>query len=52
MKQAVLAIQGLLRQPMLLTGSPFSAPDRAALSLIRARAEQVDVARRYWACPF
>jgi ABC-type thiamine transport system ATPase subunit len=52
--QAVLAIRNLFRQPkpILLAENPFSAPDRAALNLMCARAEQVEAARRYWACPF
>jgi ABC-type nitrate/sulfonate/bicarbonate transport system ATPase subunit len=52
--QAVQAIRSLLRQPkpILMAENPFSAPDRATLSLLRERAEQIDAARRYWACPF
>jgi hypothetical protein len=52
--QAVLAIRSLWRQPkpILSVGNPFSAPDRATVNLMRARAEQIEAARRYWACPF
>ncbi len=53
--QVVLAIRGLLHQlkPVLTTqDNPFVIPDRAVLNLMRARAEQVEIARRYWACPF
>ena len=52
--QAVQAIQRYLHQPkpILSVENPFSAPDRATLNLIRARTEQIDAARRYWACPF
>ena len=52
--QEVMRIRNLLHQPkaILSAGNPFSAPDRATLNLIRARTEQVEAARRYWACPF
>jgi hypothetical protein len=30
----------------------FTMPDRAARYLIQKRVEQIEVARRYWACPF
>ena len=52
--QAVMRIQSLLHQPkaVLSAENPFSAPDRATLNLIRARTEQIEAARRYWACPF
>src|SRR3974390_987289 len=30
----------------------FKAPDRATLSVMRERAEKIEGARRYWACPF
>jgi hypothetical protein len=52
--QAVQVIRRYLHQPkaILSAENPFSAPDRATLNLIRARTEQIDAARRYWACPF
>jgi len=52
--QAVMRIGSLLHQPkaILSAENPFSAPDRATLNLIRARTEQIEAARRYWACPF
>ena len=52
--QAVQAIRRCLHQPkaVLSVENPFSAPDRATQNLIRARTEQVEAARRYWACPF
>jgi hypothetical protein len=52
--KAVRAIRNLLHQPkaILSAENPFSAPDRATLYQIRARAEQIEAARRYWACPF
>ena len=53
-KRAVQAIQRYLHQPkaILSAQNPFSAPDRATLNQIRARTEQIEKARRYWACPF
>jgi ABC-type uncharacterized transport system ATPase subunit len=52
--QSVQSILSFLHQPKLIpcTEDPFTAPDRATWNLIRARAEQIEVARRYWACPF
>jgi hypothetical protein len=53
--QAVLPIRSLLHQlkPVLRTqDNPFVVPDRTTLNLMRARAEQVEAARRYRACPF
>ena len=52
--QAVQAIRRYLHQAKasLSAENPFSAPDRATQNLIRARTEQVEAARRYWACPF
>jgi hypothetical protein len=52
--QAIQAIKNVLRQPkqVLVAENPFAAPDRATLCIIRRQAEQIDVARRYWACPF
>ena len=52
--QAVMRIGSLLHQPkaILSAESLFSGLDRATSNLIRARTEQVEAARRYWACPF
>ena len=52
--QAVQAIRRYLHQPkaILSAESLFSGLDRATSNLIRARTEQVEAARRYWACPF
>jgi hypothetical protein len=51
----VVVIQSFLRQPkpiLRTQDNPFLVPDRATVNLMRARAEQVEAARRYWACPF
>ena len=52
--QAVRAVRNLLHQPkpVLIEKNPFVVPDRATLSMIRTRAEKIEAARRYWACPF
>ena len=52
--QAIQAIKNASRQPkqVFAAENPFTAPDRATLCMIRRQAEQIDVARRYWACPF
>jgi hypothetical protein len=52
--QAIQAIRNAFRRPKEVLGAenPFAAPDRASLCVIRQRAEQIEVARRYWACPF
>jgi hypothetical protein len=39
-------------KPVLKSGNPFLVPDRSARSVMQRTAEQIDVARRYWACPF
>ena len=51
--QAVQVIRRYLHQAKasLSAENPFSAPDRATRK-IRARTEQIEAARRYWACPF
>ena len=47
--QALRAIRRFCQnaEPML-----FAAPDRVTRRMMWARAEQIDTARRYWACPF
>jgi hypothetical protein len=53
--QAILAIRNLLHQakPVLLAHSnAIEVQDRVTLALMRARSEQIEAARRYWACPF
>ncbi len=51
--QAILAITNFWQQPSIVqsTANP-AAPDRATRQMIQARKEQIDAARRYWACPF
>ena len=48
--KAVQKIRSLWHQPA--GDNPFKAPDRATLSVMRERAEKIEGARRYWACPF
>jgi hypothetical protein len=52
--QAILIIRKMWHHPKQVVSAenPFAAPDRATLNIMRARAEQIDAARRYWACPF
>ena len=53
--QAVQPFRSLLHlpEPIVSAGdNPFTAPDRATLSVMRERAEKIEEARRYWACPF
>jgi hypothetical protein len=52
--QAIQAVKNAFRQPrqILASENPFAAPDRAAQCIMTQWAEQIDVARRYWACPF
>ena len=53
--KAVQKIRILLHQPkpiMSAGDNPFKAPDRVTLSVMRERAEKIEGARRYWACPF
>jgi hypothetical protein len=52
--QAIRTIRNAFHPPkqVLAAENPFLALDRATLCIIRQRAEQIDVARRYWACPF
>ena len=53
--QAVQTIRSLLHLPKPIVSAgdnPFKAPARATLSMIRERAEKIEGARRYWACPF
>ncbi len=51
--QAILAISNFWQQPSIVqsTANPV-ATDRATRQMIQARKEQIDAARRYWACPF
>jgi hypothetical protein len=49
--QAINVIASFCR-PVLQSSNPFSAPDRATRYLIAKRAEQIELARRFWACPF
>jgi hypothetical protein len=37
---------------LLKSDNPFIVPDRAARSAMQRSAERIDVARRYWGCPF
>jgi len=53
--KAVQKVRNLLHQPKPIVSAgdnPFTAPDRATLSVMRERAEKIEEARRYWACPF
>ena len=53
--QAVQTIRSLLHLPKPIVSAgdnPFTAPDRATLSVMRERAEKIEEARRYWVCPF
>ena len=52
--KAVQKVRSLLQpKPIVSAGdNPFTAPDRATLSVMRERAEKVEEARRYWVCPF
>jgi hypothetical protein len=52
--QAILAISNFWQQPRIgqSTVSPFAAPDRATRQMIELSREQIEAARRYWACPF
>ena len=53
--KAVQKVRSLLHQPKPIVSAgdnPFTAPDRATLSVTRERAEKIEGARRYWACPF
>jgi hypothetical protein len=53
--KAVQKIRSLLHQPKPIVSAgdnPFKAPDRATMSVMRERAEKIEGARRYWACPF
>ena len=53
--KAVQKVRSLLHQPKPIVSAgdnPFSAPDRASLSVMREHAEQIQEARRYWVCPF
>jgi len=52
--QAIQALKNAFRLPkqVLAAENPFAAPDRATLCTMRRQAEQIDTARRFWACPF
>jgi hypothetical protein len=52
--QTVLVIQSFCQHSWLrfAPAGAYSAPDRALQAIMRERAEQIDAARRYWACPF
>ena len=52
--KAVQKVRSLLQpKPIVSAGdNPFKAPDRATLSVMRERADKIEGARRYWACPF
>jgi len=53
--KAVQKVRSLLHQPKPIVSAgdnPFKAPDRATLSVMRERADKIEGARRYWACPF
>jgi hypothetical protein len=52
--QPVLTLRNLWQQRWQnFSGSyPLTTPDRVVENMQRARAEQIENARRYWACPF
>ena len=53
--KVVKEVHSLLHQPKPVVSAgdnPFKAPDRATLSVMRERADKIEGARRYWACPF
>ncbi len=52
--QAFSNIITFRQQPkqLLKSDNPFVVPDRAARYAMQRSAERIDVARRYWACPF
>jgi hypothetical protein len=52
--QAFFNITTFKRQPnqVLKYDNPLAVPDRAARCAKQRTAERIDVARRYWACPF
>jgi mannitol-1-phosphate/altronate dehydrogenase len=52
--QAVLTFRNLWQQrwQIFSVSYPETTPDRIVENMVRARAEQIDNARRYWACPF
>jgi hypothetical protein len=52
--QAFSKIIAFKQQPkqVLKSENPFLVPDRAARCAMQKTAERIDVARRYWACPF
>ncbi len=50
--QTVLTFRDHWRQLMFSFSNPCVVPDRALKTIMRERAEQIDAARRYWACPF
>lgn len=49
---AVLAFRTFWQRLIFSLSNPFVMPDRALKAAMRERAEQIDAARRYWACPF
>jgi hypothetical protein len=50
--ETVIAFRAYWQQLMFSFSNPFVVPDRALKTIMRERAEQIDAARRYWACPF
>jgi hypothetical protein len=52
--QALPKIITFKQQPkqVLKSDNPFVVPDRAARCAMQRTAERIDVARRYWECPF
>jgi hypothetical protein len=47
----ILRFKQQLKQ-ILKSDNAFAVPDRAARCEMQRTAEQIQVARRYWACPF
>jgi hypothetical protein len=39
-------------KPVSKSDNPFVMPDRAARFVMQRTAERIELARRYWACPF
>jgi hypothetical protein len=51
--QAILAIRNVWHhRKHLAPENLFSVADRATADILRARTEQLDAARRFWACTF